>query len=84
MDEEDGKDRGLGGEKDLTLGNVRRHLLGGDVGAEMGKVYRSLTGKSLFPYSTSLCFQHPWYWPKHLNFIASINANRISSKSKDS
>ena len=47
MDEEDGKDRGLGGEKDLTLGNVRRHLLGGDVGAEMGKAYRSLTGKSL-------------------------------------
>ena len=47
MDEEDGKDRGLGGEKDLPLGNMRRHLLGADVGAEMGKVYRSLTGKSL-------------------------------------
>jgi len=47
VDEEDGMDRGLGGEKDLRLGDAKRHLLGDDVGAEMGKVYSSLIGESL-------------------------------------
>lgn len=47
MDEDNGMERGLGGEKDLRLGETRRHLLGGDVGVETGKAYRSLTGESL-------------------------------------
>lgn len=47
VEEEDGMDRGLGGEKDLRLGDAKRHLLGDDVGAEIGKVYSSLIDESL-------------------------------------
>lgn len=54
MDEEDGMERCLGGEKGLRLCDPRRPLLGDDVGAETGKVCRSLTCKSLREERASL------------------------------